>query len=168
MTRAHKELKPSDIVAIVDTREQRPWSLSPLKSIRGTLPTGDYSVMGLTNEIAIERKSLSDLLGCIGTHRDRFDDEVKRLLAYPTRCLIVECTWEEFTAGNWRSKISPSAAMGSVLGWIATGIPILFAGGASEASECAARILFIAARRRFYELGSFYEGLKISGEDKAG
>lgn len=174
MAKSHKELKPSDIVAIVDNREQRPWSLSPLKTMRGTLSTGDYSVLGLSEPpygICIERKSLFDLLGVIGTHRDRFENELDRMRAYRTSAVIVEATFAEFSAGRWQekgvypwvSRIKPEAAMGSVLGWIAEGIPILFAGDASSASICAARILFIAARRRYNELQSFYgDGLKIS------
>ena len=77
------ELKPDQVVAIIDTREQAPLDLSPLRSEAGTLATGDYSVKGLVNVVAIERKSLTDLLGCIGQDRERFDREVIRLLAIP-------------------------------------------------------------------------------------
>lgn len=172
MSRAHKELKPSDIVAIIDNREQTPWSLKPLNTMRGTLSTGDYSVLGLTSPphgICIERKSLFDLLGVIGTHRERFEHELERMHAYRTRAIIVEASFQDFCAGKWQvrgnypwsSRMKPEAAMGSVLGWIADGFPILFAGSPAEASVCAARIMFIAARRRFYELGSFYENLKV-------
>ncbi len=77
------DLKPEHVVAIVDTREQLPLGLTPLQSVEGTLTTGDYSVAGLKHVVAIERKSLPDLLGCIGQQRDRFDREVQRLLAYP-------------------------------------------------------------------------------------
>ena len=76
-----EEPKVEDILAIVDTREQRPLDLSPLQVVRGTLATGDYSVVGLESVVAVERKSLDDLLGCIGTDRARFDREVQRLLA---------------------------------------------------------------------------------------
>ncbi len=164
MARSHKELKPTDIVAIIDTREQLPWDLAPLKSMRGTLPTGDYSVMGLQHEIAIERKSLPDLLGCIGQHRDRFDAEVQRLKAYPCRAIIVEAPWSALERGEWRNKVSPGAAMGSVLGWIAHGMPIIFADDAAGAGRAASRLMFIAARRRFNELAMFYNGLKVVSE----
>jgi len=60
------ELKLENITAICDTREQRPLNLAPLQVVTGTLATGDYSVQGLENIVAIERKSLSDLLGCVG------------------------------------------------------------------------------------------------------
>lgn len=161
MSRARKELKPEDIVAIVDTREQIPWNLSPLQMMRGTLPTGDYSVVGLTHEIAIERKSLSDLIGCVGVHRERFDAEIQRLKSYPTRCIIVEAPWSALERGEWRSRVTPGAAVGSVLGWIAHGMPIIFAGDVNGAAKTASRLLFIAARRRYFELQSFYDSLKV-------
>ena len=43
----NSSLKPKDVVAIVDTREQQPWDLTPLQSVFGTLTTGDYTVRGL-------------------------------------------------------------------------------------------------------------------------
>ncbi|NQU21949.1 MAG: hypothetical protein HQ567_11755 [Candidatus Nealsonbacteria bacterium] len=67
------ELKPETITAVIDTREQTPLDLSPLQTIPGTLATGDYSVRGLEHVVAVERKSLPDLLGCIGRDRSRFD-----------------------------------------------------------------------------------------------
>lgn len=159
---ARKELRPEDITAIVDPREQRPWALTPLKTEVATLYTGDYSVKGLENVIAIERKSLEDIIGCVGQNRERFEHCIKRMLAYPVRAVIVEATWADLEGGAWRSKISPASAVGSVLGWVARGIPFQFAGDASKASTMAARLMFIAARRRWEELGAFYDSLKVS------
>lgn len=158
---ARKDLVPDDITVIIDTREQTPWDMSPLKTEKGTLETGDYTIKGLEHVIAIERKSLGDLLGCIGQSRERFDKEIKRMLSYPCRCVIVEAHWGELMAGNWRSHIKPTAAMGSVLGWIAHGVPFIFAGNAEEAGRYAGRLMFIAARRKFEELKSFYDDLKV-------
>jgi DNA excision repair protein ERCC-4 len=145
------ELRPDQVVAIIDSREQLPLDLSPLAAEVGTLPTGDYSVRGLESIVAIERKSLSDLLGCIGQERERFDREVQRLLAYPVRCIIVESTWAEIEAGNWRSKVTASAAIGSLLGWIAAGVPCIMAGDHERAGRYVSRLLFTAARRRWRE-----------------
>lgn len=153
---------PSDITAIIDTREQTPWGLQPLQTSCGTLDTGDYSILGLEHRIRVERKSLPDLLGCIGNERERFERELARLLAYPTRIVIVECTWAEFCAGGWRSQVKVESAMGSVIGWMAQGIPFHFAGIPSEASKFAARFMFIAARRHWTELQSFCSSLKIA------
>lgn len=145
------ELRPEQVVAVVDTREQLPLDLSPLAVEVGTLTTGDYSVRGLENVIAIERKSLSDLLGCIGQERERFDREVLRLLAYPCRAIVIESTWADLEAGDWRSKVTSSAVIGSCLGWIAAGVPIVLAGDHERAGRYVSRLLFTAARRRWRE-----------------
>ncbi len=158
-----KTLEPSDITAIVDTREQTPWELAPLRTARGTLRTGDYSVHGLEDYIAIERKSLPDLLGCIGGSRARFTEEIERLCAYEVRAVIIEASWADILSGAYRSAVKPASACGSILGWMAMGVPFLFAGDAHSASEACARLLFIAARRRFEQLGGFYENLRIAG-----
>ncbi len=149
------ELKPEAVTAIVDTREQLPLDLTPLHTVAGTLSTGDYSVQGLEHVVAIERKSLPDLLGCVGQHRERFDREVQRLLAYPTRAIVVEATWADLEAGEWRSQVTPAAAIGSVLGWIAQGVPVVMCGDHERAGRYVGRILFTAARRRWREARAF-------------
>ena len=145
------ELRAEQVVAIIDTREQLPLDLTPLATISGTLTTGDYSVCGLENIVAVERKGLSDLVGCIGAERQRFDREILRLLAYPVRALIVESTWPEIEAGNWRSQVTPTAAIGSLLGWVAAGLPIIMAGDHERAGRYVGRLLYTAARRRWRE-----------------
>ncbi|MCY2991306.1 MAG: hypothetical protein NTY19_26045 [Planctomycetota bacterium] len=145
------ELRPESVVAIIDTREQCPLDLSPLQTITAALNTGDYSIVGLETVVSIERKSLTDLLGCIGQERERFDREVMRLLAYPVRALIIESTWQEIEAGDWRSKITSAAALGSLLGWIAAGLPVVMAGDHERAGRYVSRLLFTAARRRYRE-----------------
>ena len=145
---------PEQITAIIDTREQTPLDLSPLQTTSGTLVTGDYSVVGLQAVVALERKSQADMLSCIGTERERFDREVQRLLAYPVRALVIESTWAEFEAGDWRSKIKPSSVVGSLLGWSALGLPVVMAGDHTNAGRYVSRLLFIAARRRWREARS--------------
>jgi ERCC4-type nuclease len=112
-------------------------------------------VGGLEDLIAIERKSLPDLIGCIGVERERFERELKRMLAYPVRAVVVEATWADLHAGQWRSKVTPAAAMGSVLGWVAEGVPFLLVGDHAEAGRVVARMLFIAARRAWRQLQAF-------------
>ena len=100
-----RDLKPEHITAICDTREQLPFDLSPIKTIRSTIVTGDYSVLGLSHCIAVERKSLADLVGCIGNDRERFEKEIQRLMAYETRAIIVEGSWLDLETGHWRSRV---------------------------------------------------------------
>lgn len=151
MNRIPAELPAESVTAICDSREQIPLDLAPLRVIRGTLPTGDYSVVGMENIVSLERKSLDDLLGCVGHDRERFDREVQRLLAYPVRALIIESSWAALERGGWRSKVTPAAALGSCLGWIASGLPIVMADNHERAGQFVARILFTAARRRWRE-----------------
>lgn len=162
MPRPRLELKPEDVTAIIDTREQLPLELS-LPMIRGTLATGDYSVQGLEHMIAIERKSLADLVGCVGTSRERFEKEIQRLLAHECRAIVVEAGWGALELGQWRSQVTPSAALGSVLGWIAQGVPIIMAGSRESAARYVSRLLFVAARRRWRELQSLVPNLRIAG-----
>lgn len=145
-------IEPSQVTAIVDTREQRPLDLTPLRSLAGTLDTGDYSIAGCEHVVRIERKSLDDLLGCVGRDRERFDREVVRLLAYPVRVLLVESTWGQIELGQWRSKLKPEAVIGSLLGWQAMGLSIHLVGDHERAGKHAARLLYTIAKRRYREL----------------
>lgn len=148
------EPKPQWITAIIDTREQLPLDLEPLRAIRGTLDTGDYSVRGITGQVAIERKSLDDLICCCGTERERFEREIMRLLAYPCRAVVAETTWAQIEYGGWRSKITPEAVLHSCLGWIAAGVPIVMVRDHATAGRYVAKMLFIVARRRWREIRS--------------
>lgn len=144
-------LPAENITAIVDSREQKPLDLAPLMAETATLATGDYSVKGLEDSVAVERKSLPDLIKCVGKDRKRFDREMQRMLAYPVRAVVVEATWRDLESGQWRGQITPEQAVGSVLGWVARGVPVILAGNRQRAGEVVRRILIHAARRRWRE-----------------
>lgn len=150
------KLDPSQVVAIIDSREQLPLDLSPLKTEVGTLQSGDYALKGI-DEIRIERKSLPDLLACVGVERERFEREIERLLAFKVRVLLIESTWQEIELGQWRSKVSVESVIGSLLGWQAAGLSIHMAGNHERAGRHAARLLFTVARRRYAELRQLCE-----------
>ena len=151
-----------NFIAIIDSREKKPLRLEYnqgqcLLTQRGKLYTGDYSILGLQKHIAIERKSLDDLMMCIGKERKRFEKEIIRLQGYEVRAIVVEATWEQIERGEYRAKIHPNSAIGSLLGWIAKGIPIIMAGSHERAGTFVARMLMIAAKRRLDE-NKFLEG----------
>ena len=145
------EPKPGDVTALIDSREQTPLDLAPLRVELATLATGDYSVRGLEQVVAIERKSAEDMLACIGRERERFDREIQRLLAYPVRAIVVEAGWQFWERGEWRGNVTPNAAIGSLLGWIAAGVPIVMAYDHARAGRFVSRILYTAVRRRWRE-----------------
>jgi ERCC4-type nuclease len=151
------ELRPEDVVAICNSREQIPLTLEPLQVETVTLTTGDYSVRGLEHVVSVERKSLSDLLGCVGQQRERFTRDLDRLRAFPHRALVIKATWNEIQAGQWRSKVTPQSVTGSLLTWSLEGLPIWFARDHREAGRIASRFLLLAARRYWRSLRGFVE-----------
>lgn len=162
------ELSPESVVPIIDRREQCPLTLPGLaEPVYGTLATGDYSAVGLEHVVSVERKSLSDLLSCIGQERERFDREVQRLLAYPVRALVVESTWVAIETGGWQSRVTPAAALGSCLGWVAAGLPVLMVGTHEAAGRYVARLLYTAARRRWREARGLVAGIVERAEPDA-
>ena len=111
-----------------------------------TLREGDYSCR-LDNDqipldIRLERKSLSDLYGCLGQHRDRFEAELKRLHAYHYRGIILEASLNELTHGYHRSQISPRVALGSLCAWsVRHHLAVWFAENHTAAAAIAQRSL---------------------------
>ena len=139
-------MKPKTTI-IIDTREQTPFEFVTLKSELGTLDTADYSVAGLTHLIAVERKSLDDLLACCGHGRDRFKRELQRLKAFRFRLLVVECDAADLEAGQWRSQLKPAHVLGSLSSWCASfNLPIWLGGTHAACGAFCERFLYQSAR----------------------
>jgi ERCC4-type nuclease len=155
-------LKKTDIVALIDSREQRPLELkmhcgTVLRVEKASLVTGDYSVRGLEEEVAIERKSLDDLAGCCGKDRERFEKQMMRLLAYRSRAVVVEASWDNIDLKCYRSQIAPNAIVGTILKWVNAGVPFIMAGDRGRAGQYVARLLYGAARVRYEVLSQLTE-----------
>ena len=133
---------------IIDTREQTPWSFPPdIPTIPGTLDSADYSIEGLQELCGIERKSLSDFLGCCtGEGRDRFKRELLRLRSFRCKAVIIETSLNTILQGGYRSKINPESVLGSITSWQTRyDIPFVFA----DSPESAARYC-LATMRTFW------------------
>ena len=118
---------------LVDTREQRPFTFEheryDVQIQPGTLTVGDYSLHSLSDKVAVERKSLPDLLQCLGRERERFERELLRGAALDAFAVVVEGSWADLAGGNFRSQLNPHAACQSVLAFMARyRVPFLFAG----------------------------------------
>lgn len=85
---------PDDFILVVDTREQAPFFTRKLPKglvmVRDTLPVGDYSIRGFETGISIERKSVRDLVNCLGRDHERFKNEMIRLAGYQFGAVVVE------------------------------------------------------------------------------
>jgi len=116
---------------IVDTREQRPYQFEEydVEVIRHGLKTGDYSLAGHEDRVALERKSLDDLIGCLTTGRDRFERELERARKLDYFAVIVEASMEDVAKGRYRSKINSHAALQSILAFqVRYGVNFIWAG----------------------------------------
>jgi ERCC4-type nuclease len=114
-------------VVVVDSREQQPYPFTP--SVVRALPAGDYSVAGLEDRIAIERKSKADAYHSLGYERGRFEREVQRLAGYDYAAIVVESGLPDFRRPPPFSRLSPQSAVCSLLGWsVKYRIPVFFCG----------------------------------------
>lgn len=110
----------------IDTREQQSYKFENPSEI-GTLGIGDYSICGLENYVAIERKELNDLIGCLTTDRERFEKELDRGRALDYFALIVEASLSDLANGNYRSQMGPKSAVQSLLAFsVRYRLPIFF------------------------------------------
>jgi DNA excision repair protein ERCC-4 len=130
---------------VIDAREQLPYEFDG--AITKTLDTADYSVEGLEHCVAFERKSLNDLLGCIGGSRDRFERELERLSQIRYRGLIVEATLLEVLRPPPFSRLHPNSILGTLASWsLRFQLPIWFGGTRSTAQSLTERLLVKAAQ----------------------
>jgi DNA excision repair protein ERCC-4 len=166
MARAHADLRPEDITAVVDTREQLPLQDLDLRTVTGTLATGDYSIVGLEHVVCVERKSLADLVMCVGRERDRFERCVQRMRGYEVAALVVEAPWAAIEQQQYRAQVAPEAVIGSLYSWMARGIVVVMAGDRSRAAKAVSRLLFAAARERWRQLQALQNGLRIAPTGK--
>jgi ERCC4-type nuclease len=100
---------------------------------------GDYTTERLQGVAAIERSRAGELAGKMTYARERVDDEVRRLMNYWRRCLVVEGEIGEVSRS---SAIHPNSVIGSIASWYArSDMPVLFAGTAQGAGRLIAGVL---------------------------
>ena len=124
-------------VVVVDTREQTPLPFRRLDSVTATLMTGDYSFRGGEELFAVERKSIPDLVACCtGSNRARFVRELHRLRGFRFRRLLIVGTRAEIEAGQYRSKVTPRAVLGTLGAFEARyEVPVVFCPSPDEAGR---------------------------------
>lgn len=120
---------------IQDSREQAPYAFNVPK-YAGTvvevaaLSTGDYSLHGLTDRIAIERKSLPDLTGTLTTGRERFQRECERGRGLDYFGLVIEASMNDVRRHNYRSAMTPQSLLQTLAAWsIRYGLHVHWCGG---------------------------------------
>ncbi len=121
---------------LIDTREKLPYRFQT-SSETGTIPVGDYSIQGLEDYIAIERKELNDLIGCLSKDRSRFERELFKAKALDYFALVIEASLSDIINHNYRSQMEPKAVVQSLLAFsVRYRLPIFFC----ENREYGARV----------------------------
>lgn len=82
------------------------------------LASGDYSLFGFADRIAVERKSLADLYSTVGQGRERFERELIRLADMEFSAVVVEAEWSAVINDPPRhSELTAKSIYRSVLAW---------------------------------------------------
>ena len=136
--RVLREWKIPKPVVLVDTREQIPLPLWEQHSNWigaekvATLKTGDYSIEGMEKLLALERKSMADIISSTMVSRERFITNCGRLAKFKYKALLIEATYEDMKTPYYRfddlwTEAHPNAVIGTLDAIeVKFGIPILY------------------------------------------
>ena len=105
------------LTIVADSREQLPYEFVCANDVmvsRETLNVGDYAVKDVPG-IAVERKSLNDLIGSLIQGRDRFRREFERAGEQGTKLhVVVEGSFEQIRSGRYSSNANPVSVLASI------------------------------------------------------
>lgn len=142
---------------LIDSREQLAYSFERFDAVKTEvtgLPIGDYSLPGFEDKVSIERKTLEDLVGCLGKGRKRFERELSKSRHYELFVVIIEANMEAVKLGRYRSQINPHSALQSIVTFqIRYGTPFIWA-GSREGGEY---ITFSLLQKYIREIGERYK-----------
>lgn len=158
--------RPQAFRIVVDSREQAPWTFDSAPVYEGTsvtvssLPTGDYSVEGFQDAVAVERKSLPDLVACLGRERDRFARELARARGLESFAVVIEGSFTDLKQGQYRSMLNPHSACQSICAFMARWhIPFVFAGTRAAAEYATWSLLRQYVEGKRHELRAVEKAL---------
>jgi len=131
------------MIITVDTREQIPW-VFPVEfatTRRAALRAGDYALLGDDN-FAIERKSLDDFVGTLGTGWERFQRELQRMDGWPAKVVLVEGSMLSIMHHDYNHpNMLPAFVCKRIAQLTMQGVAILFADNETIAAGLCWRIL---------------------------
>jgi hypothetical protein len=84
-------------------------------TLRKRLSVGDYTLLGMEKEIAVERKTLPDLVNSIITRRGDFISKCERLSSFKKKCFVIEGTLGSLKTPYEQSGAHPNAVLGSII-----------------------------------------------------
>jgi len=130
------------MIIVVDTREKDEYTFGDIVTIRQKLDAGDYSVAGLEDRVAIERKELDDFVGTVIYQKDRFHIELCALARMEFAAVVVEASLTDILEHRYKSDVRPTSVIGAVVAIIVEyRVPIIFAGNRQLACHVTESIL---------------------------
>lgn len=79
---------------------------------------GDYSLAGHEKDVVVERKTLSDLFGTLGSGRQHFKEQVEAMSSYKMAAVAIEASWDDIVRRPPSySKMSPKCVQRTILSW---------------------------------------------------
>jgi len=138
---------PDDLTptVVIDTREPEVGSWEEYFEtpvVRMTLSTGDFSLVACESMVAVERKTVDDLVSCFCGSRERFVRELQRFQAIPARWIICEGSYEALLRGDYHSRMNPKSAWESAVALMTRyRIPLLMAGDTRTAAHLCQSLL---------------------------
>ena len=122
-------------VVIVDTREQAAYSFERFDNWiadvkRRKVAAGDYSVEGMESLLAVERKSLADLIRTTIHERARFFRQCAKMAKLRWKAILVEASYEDVKSyydDDLQTEAHPNAVSGTLDAVEAKfGIPVIY------------------------------------------
>jgi ERCC4-type nuclease len=124
-------LRVPEAVALIDTREQKPFDFSRFRSWfagveKKALKLGDYSVFGLEELCVVERKDLSDLVHSFTVERSVFIDRLRRMSSCRHRLLVITTPVSQIKSPYLHSGVDPNRILQSLIAvLVGLGVPFV-------------------------------------------
>jgi len=160
-------MKPQPLRIIQDSREQAPFRFEGFPAVVEVagLDAGDYSLAGFERRVAVERKSIQDLVGCLTGERPRFERELQRLKAMDAAAVVVEQPQSVLRLGHYRSAMPAESAWQSVIAFsMRFRVPFWFCDSRADAEAVTFNFLRHYARDRWRELTALNPAARIAPE----
>jgi ERCC4-type nuclease len=146
--RGGTQLRTPKPVAVVDTREQNPFSFARFQGWfagveKKSLALGDYSISGLEDVCVVERKDLGDLVRSFTVERPVFIDRLRRMSDCPDRLLVITAALSQVKSRYEHSPTNPNQITQSLIATLAgLRVPFLCAETHELGEEIVASYLY--------------------------
>jgi ERCC4-type nuclease len=167
--RGGTQLRAPRATAIIDTREQNPFSFSRFsrwfqRIEHRALPLGDYSIAGMEDSCIVERKNLSDLIHSFTTGRDVFIARLRRMSQVPHRLLVITAAISQVKSRYPYSSIDPNQITQSLIAvLVGLQVPFLCADTHELGAELTASYLYQVHLHHWLDTNGYGRSLSDTG-----